>query len=409
MDSQFELSTIGCVTRKKRSDTPRRPRTNTITIPSCYDCSSNEHNFISSKRHIQYTGEFGDDNTFSRNRDENKLKRVKLKLGGVTRTIHAIHATDGGLRNGFNSLDVHQHPDIQALESGTVRKSRRVPKIRVLDVGYSDEEEKDAEIRYLERLNASKIMSMNINWSSEVGTYGSGQAMSQKAYEDEDYLGEDEPSSDDGPEVERKTLRKESIDLLMGKSNESLDQSSNHKNDFLGTSNALELPTPTGSLSGLRKKQKLKLSEVEQQLKKAEAAQRRKLQSENAAREAEAEAIRKILGQDSARRKREEKKRKLRDEVAQGKAGNSMKLAPGTVRWVLGPTGTIVMFSEDLGLPSLFDSQSCSYPVAREKCAGPNCTNSYKYRDSKSKLPLCSLICYKEIHNASQQLFEHPC
>jgi hypothetical protein len=37
----------------------------------------------------------------------------------------------------------------------------------------------------------------------------------------------------------------------------------------------------------------------------------------------------------------------------------------------------------------------CSYPPPREKCAGPSCTNPYKYRDSKSKLPLCSLQCYK--------------
>lgn len=398
---QFDPSTIGCATRKKRSDTPRRPRTNTITIPSCYDCSPNEHNFTSSKRHIEDTGGFGDDNTFSTSRDEKKLKRVKLKLGGVTRTIHAIHATDGLPTNCYNSLDARQCPNIQGLESGTVRKSKRIPKIRVLDVGYSDDEEKDAEIRYLERLNASKVKSMNINWLSTVGTYGV-KARSHKAYEDEDYMEEDEPLSDDGLEVERKTLRKDSTDLLRGESNETLDHSANHKDEFLGTSNTVELLTPTGSLSVSRKKQKLKLSEVEQQLKKAEAAQRRKLQSENAAREAEAEAIRKILGQDSARRKREEKKKKQRDEAAQGKAGNSMKLAPGTVRWVMGPTGTVVTFSEDLGLPSLFDSQSCSYPAVRGKCAAPNCTNPYKYRDSKSKLPLCSLICYREIHKESQ-------
>uniref|UniRef100_A0A0D3A807 INO80 complex subunit B-like conserved region domain-containing protein n=1 Tax=Brassica oleracea var. oleracea TaxID=109376 RepID=A0A0D3A807_BRAOL len=49
------------------------------------------------------------------------------------------------------------------------------------------------------------------------------------------------------------------------------------------------------------------LSEMEQQLKKAEAAQRRKVQILKAARESEAEAIRKILGQDSSRKKREDK------------------------------------------------------------------------------------------------------
>lgn len=38
-----------------------------------------------------------------------------------------------------------------------------------------------------------------------------------------------------------------------------------------------------------------------------------------------------------------------------------------------------------------------SYPPPREKCVGPNCEKAYKYRDSKSKLPLCSLSCYKAI------------
>ncbi|KAL8253918.1 hypothetical protein R6Q59_032139 [Mikania micrantha] len=41
---------------------------------------------------------------------------------------------------------------------------------------------------------------------------------------------------------------------------------------------------------------------------------------------------------------------------------------------------------------------SSIYPPSREKCAGPSCINVYKYRDSKSKLPLCSLQCYKAVH-----------
>jgi hypothetical protein len=38
-----------------------------------------------------------------------------------------------------------------------------------------------------------------------------------------------------------------------------------------------------------------------------------------------------------------------------------------------------------------------SYPPPREKCAGPSCTNDYKYRHSKLNLPLCSLKCYKAV------------
>lgn len=39
------------------------------------------------------------------------------------------------------------------------------------------------------------------------------------------------------------------------------------------------------------------------------------------------------------------------------------------------------------------------YPPAREKCAAPACSNSYKYRDSKSNVPLCSLQCYRVVHH----------
>jgi len=39
----------------------------------------------------------------------------------------------------------------------------------------------------------------------------------------------------------------------------------------------------------------------------------------------------------------------------------------------------------------------CSYPPPRENCVGPSCTNPYKYRDSKTKVPLCSLKCYKAV------------
>lgn len=102
--------------------------------------------------------------------------------------------------------------------------------------------------------------------------------------------------------------------------------------------------------------QKEKLSEVEQQLKKAEAAQRRRMQSEKAAREAEvclptmscfmfiiswhfsekwsyiiifqAEAIRKILGLDSGRKKKEDKMKKQRDELAQVDKPPALFLSP---------------------------------------------------------------------------------
>lgn len=125
-----------------------------------------------------------------------------------------------------------------------------------------------------------------------------------------------------------------------------------------------------------------------------------------------------------------------------------MVIAPNTVRWVMGPAGTTVIFPKDEGLPSIFNQKPCrlglfyyffckfflvsklvtyvprgrihiniviscadmlvgflcafSYPPPREKCAGPSCVNPYKYRDSKSNLPLCSLRCYRAIHQMAQ-------
>ncbi|MCL7052330.1 hypothetical protein MKW94_001181 [Papaver nudicaule] len=143
--------------------------------------------------------------------------------------------------------------------------------------------------------------------------------------------------------------------------------------------------------------QKEKLSEVEQQLKKAKAAHKRKTQAEKAAWESEAEAIRKILGQDFSRKKKDDKLQKRRDEIAQERTSNSV-VSSNTVRWVIGPIGTVVIFPNEIGLPHIFDSKPCSYPPPRAQCVGPSCTNTYRYRDSKSNLPLCSLQCYMAIH-----------
>ncbi|KAM0911913.1 hypothetical protein ACQ4PT_013108 [Festuca glaucescens] len=160
-----------------------------------------------------------------------------------------------------------------------------------------------------------------------------------------------------------------------------------------GNSNStVEFPDGLPAASSRSKKEKL--SDAEMLAKKAEAAQRRKLQVEKATKESEAEAIRKILGLDTEKKK-EERKQKEREEKE--KAARAEELARNSIRWVMGPTGTVVSFPDSVGLPSIFNSKPCSYPPPREKCAGPSCTNVYRYRDSKLKLPLCSLECYKAV------------
>ncbi|XAR49690.1 hypothetical protein NMG60_11032961 [Bertholletia excelsa] len=458
-------------TRKKRSNMPRRPRTVSCPIPNSYHIWPNDQISVNVfKRSRKHDGGFGDSDAYCRNGSENKLKKVKLKIGGVTHTIHpnctSEFAVDGGssATNGFYSsvapllpkeninngnssfLDMGKslhrvaQKDFSRCVSGAgnerfssgktlgkvaygngtfdsepVRKSKRVPKRRVLDVEFSDNEE-DEEIRFLGRLNASKVgtvsedmgednkrnqRNMKIFESGRRDSDNRQRPISEKAYEDVDYVEEgEEPISDEGlPKAERKTLRKESELSREGKKEMAVNHPS--QDDCSGISERV-IDLPTASLLPPNRSQKGKLSEVDQQLKRAEAAQRRRLQAEKAAREAQAEAIRKILGQDSSRKKREEKLKKQREQAAQGKAVNGMMLAPRTVRLVMSPTGTTVTFSEDIGLPSIFTSATCSYPPPREKCVGPNCSNPYKYRDSKSKLPLCSLPCYKAVHKDMQ-------
>ncbi|KAK8711478.1 hypothetical protein V6N13_146760 [Hibiscus sabdariffa] len=394
--------------------------------------------------------------------NESKVKKVKLKVGGVTRTIHA-NSTPNGLPGGGSSTrknlqqcteDGHFPPDKsrglqgvpwkdfskggfsfgkedslmgktsgknisgkQGDSAGAVRKSKRQPKKRVQDEEFG-EDDVDDEIRYLEKLKTSKISPAYKDDDDESGkkhkklskvskienfaTSRSGKDAKKKhrsdRVSDTDYEDEDEVVSDGEKKSKQK---KESVDALMdGKREVTLTtrqralQSSKDASSAPGSS---LIEFPNGLPPAPSRKQKEKLSEVEQQLKKAEAAQRRRMQVEKANRESEAEAIRKILGQDSSRKKREEKMKKRQEELAQEKAVNDEMLASNTIRLVMGPTGTTVTFPRDMGFPSIFDSKPTSYPPPRESCAGPSCTNPYKYRDSKSKLPLCSLKCYKAV------------
>ncbi|KAG6556444.1 hypothetical protein Mapa_002387 [Marchantia paleacea] len=158
----------------------------------------------------------------------------------------------------------------------------------------------------------------------------------------------------------------------------------------------IEFPSGlTHTMGGRRGREKL--TEEERQVKKAEAARRRKQLVEKTAKEIQATAIQKILGQDSSRKKKEERLLKQRQEIEQGKKAAALEPATNSIRWTIKPEGTIVSFSQDIELPQIFSSTPPSYPPAREKCAAPACPNSYKYRDSRSRMPLCSLACYKTI------------
>ncbi|GFZ13804.1 HIT zinc finger and PAPA-1-like domain-containing protein [Actinidia rufa] len=313
----------------------------------------------------------------------------------------------------------------QGQNSEPVRKSKRVPKRRVLDVAFDE----DDEIRYLEKLKVSKIASGNKNLEEELSkkqkrisrvlkdsnsdeiledfvsprsTHDSKQkSRSERGSVDTDYEEEELVSDGELEGKKRKKLMRESVDSPIESKRElalTTRQRALLSSKDASATGASIVEFPNGLPPAPPRKQKEKLSEVEQQLKKAEAAQRRRMQVEKAARESEAEAIRKILGQDSSRKKREDKMKQRREELEKEKAANALVLPSNTIRSVMSPTGTVITFSKDMGFPSIFDPKPSSYPPPRETCAAPSCTNPYKYRDSKSKLPLCSLQCYKVIH-----------
>ncbi|MCD9642097.1 hypothetical protein HAX54_028735 [Datura stramonium] len=412
--------------------------------------------------------------------NDSKLKKVKLKVGGVTRTIQtktdshgayggglsttSARALDGSLprqkltpqdslskdsllekKSGLQGVmsrdspkgsfaagkdDMGKTPVTNAFEKGgdksdPTRKSKRVPKRRVSE--WFDEDDKDDEIRYLEKLKTSKIAGYkdfeeeltkkksvsrvskvckyekdeNVGRSRKDGRKKSEQGTEDTAYEVEELLSDGEPEGKK-KQKQRKESSDSSIDTMRGEMTLTTRQRALLSSKDSSASSVSQIEFPNGLPPAPPRKQKEKLTDVEQQLKKAEAAQKRRMQNEKAARESEAEAIRKILGQDSNRKKREDKIKKRQEELAQEKAAKEQMLAKSTVRVVMGPTGTVVTFPEDMGLPHIFNSKPCSYPPPREKCAGPSCVNPYKYRDSKTKLPLCSLQCYKAIHEKEQ-------
>lgn len=47
--------------------------------------------------------------------------------------------------------------------------------------------------------------------------------------------------------------------------------------------------------------------------------------------------------------------------LLQERAANALTIASNTVRLIMGPTGTTVTFSEDIGLPSIFDPKPKRY------------------------------------------------
>lgn len=420
----FSNTSSATTTRKKRSTTLRRPW-NERQLQDASSLPSTPIPVYNEKRIEAVESDEGSTNGSFQGSNQGHstastegflvpaIKKVKLKVGGSSKVISASDgASDIGLcsaKSSHASLDTTSKADSGKTNTYPVRKSNRISKRRVLDddddeeiqfvrtvkmgkvVGAEEDVDEDEE-RNRKHKKLSKVMKQNVEYPRGVGTSDKKDKSGKASFDDDDDYVKDEEEglSDAEVEVESKSgraRRRESLSEVKTEMTVTTRRRSGHSGNLIEFPGGLP-PAPP-------RKRKEDGLEVDQQLKKAEAAQRRKLQVEKAARESEAEAIRKILGQDSSRKKKEDKIKKQQQDKAKEKAAESIARRSDTVKWVMGPSGTIVTFPEELGLPSIFNSRPQSYPPPRETCAGPECTNPYKYRDSQSNLPLCSLQCYK--------------
>ncbi|CAK9200969.1 unnamed protein product [Sphagnum jensenii] len=332
--------------------------------------------------------------------------RPQMREGGVD------HSSPSGRFIGQSRAKPLFEPKaISESPSLAVRKSSRIPKRRVLD--GDEEESEDANLTQRPLSHGRGVRRVEEEIEQE-----EGQQPEEEDSEDEDLtekasglISDDEHLEDleeeDDEEVAGRAKRAK-VQQLHGSGSKgkpstgtaltARQRSMQSSKEADGDAVLSLIEFPGGLASPLGRKGKGKLSEAERQVKRADAARRRKQQVEKAAIEIQATAIQKILGQDSTRKRREDRLQKRRQEIEQEKKMAELVPATNTIRWSLGPSGTVVSFAEDVGLPNLFNTGPCRYPPAREKCYAPSCPNTYKYRDSKLKVPLCSLECYKVVH-----------
>lgn len=374
---------------------------------------------------------------------ENRVRKVKLKVSGLNRIIPKQEPVDVAMP-GTSDVSFHRQKQKDSGEqkhhstrkdghgnhadgkrgdkhdispsSELIRKSKRVPKKRTLD---SDDE--DRELRYLEKLKVAKVAPEQPMSTDHPLAYGEDGLRKKKLtkvsknkstpYEvDNDFT-----MSQFGRDARKKVKLEDTNDFIIEEEFRldepdrliEAESPSGVKFEASGLTtrqralqgrgghgeSVIEFPDGLPAAPSSRR-QKDKLSEVEIQAKKAEVAQRRKMQVEKAEREQQAEAMRKILGIDTEKKKEEKKQKEREDKEKQAKFEEYKR---SCIQCVMRPEGTVVTFPDTMGLPSIFSSKPISYPPPREKCAGPSCPNPYKYRDSKTKLPLCSLECYKAV------------
>jgi len=78
-------------------------------------------------------------------------------------------------------------------------------------------------------------------------------------------------------------------------------------------------------------------------------------------------------------------------------SANTVKAVPlqETIKYLSTSNGSKLLFP--VSIPNYLQQPPVKYPNPKLICASCG-QNPYTYRDSTSKLPICSLECYKKIH-----------
>eukprot|EP00047_Mylnosiga_fluctuans_P014958 m.42346 g.42346 ORF g.42346 m.42346 type:complete len:279 (-) comp5718_c0_seq2:646-1482(-) len=87
--------------------------------------------------------------------------------------------------------------------------------------------------------------------------------------------------------------------------------------------------------------------------------------------------------------------RKGEDEERQEKTKKERRIGPH-VRYVSTAAGASLSLPEGMPYP-LAASKAGPHPGPRPQCAGPSCPNPRRYACAESRLPLCSLECYRKL------------
>eukprot|EP00249_Psilotum_nudum_P014788 c25004_g1_i1 orf=161-2491(+) len=341
-----------------------------------------EEDFVScSKEQKQHFQRIGTDTFYANNVESNLDVNDKSRDLPYSRVNGSVMPTPSEFKGNVS-------PPLQA-----VRKSSRIPKKRILDGDHGN----DPEPKKRQRRKVEEEL---------------GEDQYQVGEEYGDIVGDDDIGSLVGGRTtgKRRKWKRVQMNSFIGGAEREASLITQQMTLHFSRGGDIDLKPKLikhpGPVLSFPRHQKENLLEAEWQLKKEAATQRRRQQVEKAAKEVQAIAMKKILGQDSQRKKREEKCRKLREELEQEKKAAAMATPSNSIRWVMGPSGNVVSFSQDLELPNIF-SGPCSYPKERERCAAPLCNNAYKYRDSKSHLPLCSLQCYQVVQKLPQVASAH--